>query len=195
MTSLRVLPLFLIVAVSSSACAQEPPDPKLVGEALSAAPEAFRDAATIYAFNDAGVLETIREGDGSFFCAADNPTREGFEATCWQAALDAYVRRGHQLKSEGVDGRETVAMREAEIDAGTLDWFDGEATMYLRYGENAHWDAELGEVVNSKLRYVVYTPYATSESTGLPLEPMTPGGPWIMNPGSFRAHIMLLPPN
>jgi len=194
MKSLRVLPLLLIVAVSSSACAQQP-DPRLVGEALSAAPEAFRDAATIYAFNDAGTLEVIREGDGSFFCAADNPHVEGFEATCWQQALDAYVRRGYELKSEGIPGRETVGMREAEIDAGTLEWFDGEATMYLRYGENAHWDAELGEVVDSKLRYVVYTPYATSESTGLPLEPMTPGGPWIMNPGSFRAHIMLLPPN
>lgn len=190
----RVVPILLIVAISSSACAQQP-DSRLIGEALSAAPDAFQDAATVYAFNDAGALEVIRDGDGTFFCAADNPNREGFEAACWQAALDAYVRRGHELKSEGVEGSETVTLREAEIDAGTLEWFDGEATMYLRYGENAYWDNELREVVDSKLRYVVYTPYATSETTGLPLEPMTPGGPWIMNPGSFRAHIMLLPPN
>jgi len=43
-------------------------------------------------------------------------------------------------------------------------------------------------------RYVIYIPYATPESTGIPLTPMVDGAPWIMNPGTHRAHIMINPP-
>ena len=31
-------------------------------------------------------------------------------------------------------------------------------------------------------------------TTGIPLAPLTPGGPWIMDPGTHRAHIMINPP-
>jgi hypothetical protein len=44
------------------------------------------------------------------------------------------------------------------------------------------------------LRYVIYIPYATSASTGLPLKQDAPGMPWIMDPGTPRAHIMINPP-
>jgi len=47
--------------------------------------------------------------------------------------------------------------------------------------------------VKGKLRYVIYIPFATPESTGLPLSPEIPGGPWIMDSGTHRAHIMLNP--
>jgi hypothetical protein len=43
-------------------------------------------------------------------------------------------------------------------------------------------------------RYVVYIPYATPDTTGIPLAPATPGGPWIMDAGTHRAHIMINPP-
>jgi hypothetical protein len=47
--------------------------------------------------------------------------------------------------------------------------------------------------VKGTLRYVIYIPFATSESTGLPLKPEIPGGPWLMDAGTHRAHIMLNP--
>ncbi|MFT5773641.1 MAG: hypothetical protein ACI9ZX_003050 [Algoriphagus sp.] len=40
----------------------------------------------------------------------------------------------------------------------------------------------------------MYIPWATSESTGLPLKAYGPGMPWIMDPGTHRAHIMISPP-
>jgi hypothetical protein len=55
-------------------------------------------------------------------------------------------------------------------------------------------NAETGELENTYTRYVIYIPFATPESTGIPLKPLTPGGPWIMNPGTHRAHIMINPP-
>jgi len=36
-------------------------------------------------------------------------------------------------------------------------------------------------------------PWATSESSGLPKVPTAPNHPWIMNPGTNRAHIMISP--
>jgi len=36
-------------------------------------------------------------------------------------------------------------------------------------------------------------PFATAESTGLPERPVEPHHPWIMNPGTHRAHIMISP--
>jgi len=41
---------------------------------------------------------------------------------------------------------------------------------------------------------VVYIPWATAASTGLPIKPAAPGMPWIMDPGTHRAHIMITPP-
>ena len=66
------------------------------------------------------------------------------------------------------------------------------ATLYVLSG--TRFDAAAGKVVDPYLRYVVYTPYATQETTGLPLSPPGPGGPWIMFPGTAGAHIMINPP-
>jgi hypothetical protein len=41
--------------------------------------------------------------------------------------------------------------------------------------------------------YVVYTPYATPQSTGLSLMPDGTGRPWLMYPGKPWAHIMITP--
>jgi len=56
-----------------------------------------------------------------------------------------------------------------------------------------NYNAATGEVAKGSFRYVVYIPWATAESTGLPAKPEAPGMPWIMNPGTHRAHIMIDP--
>ena len=55
-------------------------------------------------------------------------------------------------------------------------------------------DATTGKVTDTYLRYVIYIPFATTESTGIPNSPAGPGAPWIMDPGTFHAHIMINPP-
>ena len=54
-------------------------------------------------------------------------------------------------------------------------------------------DPATGQIVEAYTRWVVYTPYATPESTGLSATPV-PGGPWLMFPGKPTAHIMINPP-
>ena len=64
------------------------------------------------------------------------------------------------------------------------------ATLYVLDG---NINEQTKEIENTYLRYVIYIPFATPESTGLPTKPSTPSEPWIMDPGTHRAHIMISP--
>jgi len=55
-----------------------------------------------------------------------------------------------------------------------------------------YFDVATGMVTDSYTRWVIYTPGATPESTGLPTTP-GPGAPWLMFPGTPGAHIMISP--
>lgn len=187
--------LFCCIALvfTNGACAQ-PSQEALINQAVAAAPEDMREGARVLAYNDQGTYEVVREGSNGLTCVADNPAQEGFEVVCFHQDLEAYMARGRELRAEGMSGSETVTKRGEEIEAGTLAFTEGPSTLYIRFGDEAYYDAETGEVMNSRLRYVIYTPYATSETTGLPASPAAPGAPWLMLPGDWRAHIMITPP-
>ena len=152
------------------------------------------DGARVLAYDDQGMYRLVRDGDNGLSCVADNPGAEGFEVVCYHSELEAYMARGREMRAEGMTGSETVAARGEEIQAGTLAFTEGPSTLYIRYGDEAYYDEESGEVMDSRLRYVIYTPYATAATTGLPTQPAAPGAPWLMLPGDWRAHIMITPP-
>ncbi len=66
--------------------------------------------------------------------------------------------------------------------------------LYNLNGPPDAFNAEAGIVEGASWLWVLYTPYATTESTGLPLTEQAPGGPWIMRPGTASAHIMIVQP-
>jgi hypothetical protein len=47
-------------------------------------------------------------------------------------------------------------------------------------------------VADQYLRWVIYVPFATAETTGLSTKPVE-NGPWLMDPGTPGAHIMITP--
>ncbi len=192
----RSCSLFIVLffSLTTSACAQNAADKHAVNQAISAAPDELKEGATVYGYNKDGTLRLIRQGTNELVCTADDPANEGFETACFQKGLLDYIARGRVLRAEGMNGQESVDKRKAEIEAGTLPFIKGQATQYIRYGENASYDEATGEVMNSQVRFVIYIPGATPESTGLPTSPMAPGAPFIMDAGSFRAHIMIVPP-
>jgi len=98
------------------------------------------------------------------------------------------------LDREGVDARGLDRLDRRFLGA-IVDIYGGGPVGIEAVAATINDDAEtLAEIVEPYLRYVVYTPYATAESTGLPLDPPGPGGPWIMFPGTAGAHIMISPP-
>lgn len=176
-------------------CAQ--PIPNLenqIGAAVLAAPEEHRADATVLGYDAAGNILTLREGTNNFICLADNPNLEGFNVACYHKNLEPFMARGRALKAEGKSGGEIFEIREKEAKEGTLNMPEQAATLYVYSGKDAQYDPETGEAAGANLRYVVYIPWATPETSGLPLKPQVPGGPWIMDPGTHRAHIMISPP-
>lgn len=160
-----------------------------IEQALMAAPEAFREGAAVYGFSGKGEISMIRKGTNEMICLADDPTKEGFSVAAYHKNLDLFMKRGRELKEEGKGFQEVFDIREKEVRAGKLPMPD-KATLIVLSGD---FDAD-GNPINTHLRYVIYIPFATSESTGLPTGPMNDGGAWIMDPGTHRAHIMVTPP-
>ncbi|SER28240.1 hypothetical protein [Neolewinella agarilytica] len=170
-------------------------DEALIATALMAAPEASRADCKVIGYNMAGEFVTLREGTNEFICLADDPKKEGFSAACYHKSLDPFMARGRELKAEGKNHNEIFDIREKEAKAGTLDMGKTGATLHIYYGKESTYDPETNLVDGAKYRYVVYMPFATAASTGLPESPIAPNHPWIMNPGTHRAHIMISPIN
>jgi hypothetical protein len=164
----------------------------LMATSLMAAPEESRSKCKIIGYNMAGEFVTLREGDNEFIVLADNPNQDGFNAACYHKDLEPFMARGRALRAEGKTGQEIFTLREAEIKSGQLKISPG-LTLHIYSGAKTMYDPETSKVEGAQLRYVVYMPWATAESTGLPAAPMAPNHPWIMNPGTHRAHIMISP--
>ncbi|MEM6764561.1 MAG: hypothetical protein AAF824_23170 [Bacteroidota bacterium] len=190
--------IFSLVAICSlciQACAQPIPDKeKQIQTALMAAPEDVREGAAVLGYDAKGELISLREGTNLQVCVADDPAKEGFQVVCYHKALSPFMERGRALRAEGKNGNEIFSIREEEAKAGTLAMPEQPTTLHLLEGKEVEWNEEEGELAGARYRYVVYIPWATAESSGLPTKPIVPGGPWIMDPGTHRAHIMITPP-
>ncbi len=186
----NITALTLIFTLLLSCTGQEIPNKDFqLKTATLAAPEHQRAEATILGFDSDGNIITLKEGTNDFICLADDPGKDGFSVAAYHKSLVPFMDRGRALKAQGLNAKEVFDKREKEVQAGTLEMPD-KATLYVSTGDLN----ESGEVENIYTRYVIYIPYATEESTGMPLSPPAPGAPWIMDPGTHRAHIMINPP-
>ena len=158
--------------------------------ALLAAPESSREGAKVIGFDSNGTMITLREGTNEMTCVADDPTNDGFSVAAYHKDLEAFMIRGRGLRAEGKNRQEIFDVRAKEMESGDLKIAQG-SILYILTGE---YDMDVDTLNNQYLRYVVYMPFATSESTGMPLKSSAPGSPWLMDPGTHRAHIMINPP-
>lgn len=192
-TPLFLLPL-LLLAFSSLAQSQVPSKESQLRSAVLAAPAEKRAEATVYGYSPKGKLILLRQGTNELVCLGDNPNQEGFSASCYHLDLEPFMRRGRELKEQGKGYQEIFDTREEEVKSGQLKMPEEPSTLFVYSAPAEAYNTQTGEVKKGNFRYVVYIPYATAESTGLPLKPEVPGMPWIMDPGTHRAHIMITPP-
>jgi hypothetical protein len=173
--------------------AQSLPASVQIKTAVLAAPTDKRDEAKVYGYAPDGTFKILREGTNDFICLADDPKREDIGVSCYHKDLDVFMERGRKLTKEGKSQQEIFNIREKEVKDGTLKMPEQPSTLYVLSGKKDQYDTTTGTLKNSYLRYVIYIPFATAESTGLPLKPDADGMPWIMDPGTHRAHIMINP--
>lgn len=180
----------LLLIISLATLSQTPSRDWQIKTALLALPESYRADAAVLGFNENGELVSLKEGSNQYICLADDPTTEGFGAAAYHKDLEPFMARGRQLKAEGKGFKEIFDIREEEVKSGKLEMPD-KAILYVF---NGTVNEETRGIENPYVRYVIYIPYATPESTGLPTSETAKGHPWIMDPGTHRAHIMITPP-
>ncbi len=161
-----------------------------IAAAVLPVPEELRAGATVLAYGADGQLRPIRTGSGAMICIGPDPSHTEFHVACYHRSLEPFMARGRALRAAGLKGEQVDSARFAEIRAGTLLMPAAPAALYSLFGGS--FDPATGAAAGAKPLFVVYIPGATPETTGLPATPVQ-GGPWIMSPGTPRAHIMFVP--
>ncbi len=181
-----------LAGLAAPSAASEPADAEAqLAAAIQAAPDDRRDGARVLGWTDEGKVVELRAGSNDLVCLAARPGVPQWSVACYHESLEPFMARGRELTAQGIGGQERIDIREREIAQGRLPMPREPRTLYVLHGSG--FDAEAGTVNDAYLRWVIYTPYATPESTGLTTRPV-PGAPWLMAPGTAGAHVMINPP-
>jgi hypothetical protein len=192
----RIHPFLILAAllVPAGLPAQQPasalPADQQIASAVLPIPEDMRASATVMGYGAEGALVTIRPGTGIMTCLASAPASPRFHVACYHKSLEAFMARGRELRGQGMSEEQADTLRLGEVQRGRLPLPHG-SMVYSITGER--YDPAAGTIVGGRRLYVVYLPGATEASTGIPTKPAV-GAPWIMFPGTPKAHIMLIPP-
>lgn len=180
-----------LVATSMANAADVPFANVQIAGAVLAAPAELRAGAAVLGFDAQGKRVKLREGTNELICLATDPAKSTFEVDCYHKDLEPFMARGRELLQEKVTGAKRNEIRFKEVEEGKITMPKEPRTLYVLTG--TAFDTASGKVENSYLRYVIYVPFATPQSTGLSTK-STEGAPWLMSPGTAGAHIMISPP-
>lgn len=167
-----------------------PPAEHQIQAAVLAAPADRRAGAMVLGYNAEGKLVTLRPGTNDIVCLGDDPKVEGINVACYHKDLEPFMARGRELEAMGTKGQDRHKQRWKEVDEGKVKMPREPRMLYVLTGKS--FDPASGTLTDSYLRWVIYTPYATPESTGLTTK--SGNEPWLMYPGTAGAHIMISPP-
>jgi hypothetical protein len=162
--------------------------------AVETLPAEFQEGASVFRREGEEGLELhpLKPGGGAFICLLTlDLEEERAHSACYHDSLEPFMARGRELRREGMGDR-VQEIRNREIEEGRLGMPSVPASMYQRTASSGGWNPATGEVTSAPSLFVIYVPFATAESTGLSTRP-TRGSPWLMDPGTPRAHIMFQP--
>jgi hypothetical protein len=158
-----------------------------IAGALLPLPKELRDGAGVMGYRAAGTLELLRAGKNGMLCLADDPAEERFHVSCYADTMEPFMARGRALRAGGVKGAQVDTVRFAEVKSGKIKMPTAPAALYQIFADS--YDAGTGTVKNGRNLFVVYIPFATPATTGLSTVP-SDTKPWLMLPGTPKAHIM-----
>ncbi|HEU0119239.1 MAG TPA: hypothetical protein VFQ91_01855 [Bryobacteraceae bacterium] len=181
--------LWMLCAAAVLLPGQAAPPAVQIASAVLAAPAERREAATVLGYDAQGKVVTLRQGSNDLVCLADDPAVKGISVACYHKDLEPFMARGREL-AETYKGKDRHEKRWKEVDEGKVKMPREPRMLYVLTGTS--FDPAKGVMADSYLRWVVYTPYATAESTGLSTK--SGSAPWLMYPGTAGAHIMISPP-
>ncbi len=179
----------LSLAAAALGAQTPPPVAEQITAATQALPKEMRDGAGVMGYKTAGKLEWLRPTKNGMMCLADDPAEEQFHVSCYHDSMDPFMARGRALRASGVKGAQIDTVRFAEVKTGKIKMPTAPASLYQIFGAKDAFDVSSGTVKNGKPLFVIYIPFATAASTGLSTTP-SDTKPWLMLPGTPKAHVM-----
>ena len=159
-----------------------------IAAAITALPEEMRAGATVLGYTAVGKpLVTLREGKNDMICLAPDPAATAFHAACYHEAMEPFMARGRLLRASGVTGGQVDTVRFAEVKTGKIKMPTQPSMLYQIFGGT--FDSVTAKVSGGTSLFVTYIPFATPQTTGISARPSATS-PWIMFPGTPKAHIM-----
>ena len=180
-----------MIFASLAVAADVPPAEVQIAGAILAAPAELRDGAGVLGYNAQGALVSLRAGKNEMICLATDPSKTAFNVACYHKDLEPFMARGRELLAQKVTGAKRNEVRLKEMEEGKVAMSKEPRTLYVLTGTS--FDAASGKVQDAYLRWVIYVPFATPQSTGLSTK-ASDSAPWLMAPGTAGAHIMISPP-
>ena len=191
---MRHLTRFVVMIMATAAPAARaqspaslPPVAQQIAAAVTALPDELRAGAAVLGYSAPGKLVSLREGKNDMICLAPDPAQKNFHSACYHKAMEPFMSRGRQLREQGVKGPQVDTVRFAEVKSGKLQMPSHPTMLYQIFGGT--FNPETEKVAGGSWLYVTYIPFATPATTGLSSKP-SEKGPWIMFPGTPKAHIM-----
>ena len=177
------------VAAASPLAAQHTiaPAAEQIAEAITPLPAEMQAGAAVLGYAPNGKLVTLRGGTNDMICLAPDPTAKRFHSACYHKAMEPFMARGRELRDSGVKGGQVDTVRFAEVKSGKIKMPTAPSMLYQIFGGT--FDAKTGMVTGGSRLYVTYIPFATEATTGLSTRP-SDKDPWLMFPGTPKAHIM-----
>lgn len=198
MIRISVVPMLLLIqaaplaaqAPAAQPAGAIPPAAEQIAGAVLPLPENLRASATVLGYGADGKMTLLRKGTGEMTCLASDPKQKEFHAACYHNEMEPFMARGRALRASGVTGGQVDTVRFKEVKEGKITMPKSPAALSQVFGES--YDPVKNEVNKPQTLYVIYIPYATGKSTGLAERPFGKA-PWVMFPGTPKAHLMFTP--
>lgn len=182
----------LVLAAAAGAQQKTFPTPEQqIAVAVMALPPNMQAGATVMGWKTpTGKLEILRQGSNGMNCLAQFAIEKNFHVSCYHDGMEPFMLRGRQLREQGITvPAQLDSVRYLEVSQGKLR-MPGQAALYQIFGDSASWEPATGALARTRSLFVIYIPGATEASSGLPTRAPANGAPWLMNPGTPKAHIM-----
>ncbi len=180
----------LAPGAAAQAPADRPDAARQIAAAVLPLPDSLRASARVLGYDAGGRLVELRSG-GPMVCLADDPADARFHVACYHESLEPYMARGRALRAQRLSPAAVDSVRFAEVASGRLR-LPSAAALYSLTGRAGSYDAATGAVTGAQPLFVVYLPFATTATTGLPSLPQR-NAPWLMHAGQPSAHVMFVP--
>jgi len=159
-----------------------------IAAAVTPLPPEMQGGAMVLGYTALGKpLVTLREGKNDMICLLPDPSAKAFHAACYHKSMEPFMARGRELRAQGITGGRVDTVRFAEVKSGKLAVPKQPSMLYQIFGGT--FDSVTAKATGGQSLFVTYIPFATPATTGISATP-SDRSPWIMFPGTPKAHIM-----